>query len=357
VASLASLPVVVERTMTWDTTGYGSHGEKANAGPATTWYFAEGSQGYFHTYFLLLNQHPVANVAHVTFFPEDGPALQRDYPLAATSRTTLDAGTEPALLNRSFGAMITFDLPGMAERAMYFGNSPMFSGGHDGAGVTALSTSWFLAEGATGVFFDTFVLVVNPNATSATVTTTYLPASGIPVVKSHVVAPHQRLTLNIAEEDPSLASAAVATSVSSDLPVIVERSQYWPHGDWYEAHNSAGETTPDQKWGFAEGRVGGANHAQTFILLANPGTLPAPVTATFLRTDGTTVTKTLTVPPTSRVNIAVTGPGSDVPELSDESFATIVESTQAIVAERSMYTDANGVIWSAGTNATGSRLP
>jgi YVTN family beta-propeller protein/autotransporter-associated beta strand protein len=357
VSSPGGQPLVVERTMTWDATGYGSHGEKASNGPATTWYFAEGSQGFFHTYFLLLNLHSVPNLAHVTYFLEDGSPLQRDYPLAATSRTTLDIGAEPALANRSFGAVITFDLPGMAERAMYFGDSPLFSGGHDSAGVTAPSTSWFLAEGATGAYFDTFVLIANPNDTAATVTTTYLPASGVPVPKTHIVAPHQRLTLNIAAEDPTLASAAVATSVSSSLPVVVERSQYWPHDNWAEAHNSAGETTAALKWGLAEGRVGGTNHAQTYVLLANAGDQTATVTATFLRTDGTTIVKTVTVAPTSRVNIAITGPGSDVPELADETFSTIIESTQPIIVERSMYTDANGVTWAAGTNATASRLP
>jgi hypothetical protein len=81
------------------------------------------------------------------------------------------------------------------------------------------------------------------------------------------------------------------------------------------------------------------------------------VTLTFLCADGTTLVKTVTVPPTSRFNIAVTGAGSDVPELADESFGTLIESTQPIVVERSMYANANGVIWAAGTNATATRLP
>jgi hypothetical protein len=139
--------------------------------------------------------------------------------------------------------------------------------------------------------------------------------------------------------------------------VIVERSQYWPQGNWYEAHNSAGETTAGLRWGLAEGRVGGTNHAQTYILIANPGAQAANVTATFLRTDGTTIVKTLTVAATSRMNLAVAGAGSDVPELIDEAFGTVIDSTQPVIVERSMYTDANGVIWAAGTNATASRLP
>ena len=48
--STAALPIVVERTMRWDATRYGAHTEKATDGPAKTWYFAEGSQGFFVTY-------------------------------------------------------------------------------------------------------------------------------------------------------------------------------------------------------------------------------------------------------------------------------------------------------------------
>ena len=41
--------------MKWDQSGYGAHTEKAVTGPSTTWYFAEGSQGFFFTYLLLTN--------------------------------------------------------------------------------------------------------------------------------------------------------------------------------------------------------------------------------------------------------------------------------------------------------------
>ena len=44
------------------------------------------------------------------------------------------------------------------------------------AGATRPSTDWFLAEGATGSFFTTFVLVSNPNATPAAVT--MMPSNG-----------------------------------------------------------------------------------------------------------------------------------------------------------------------------------
>ena len=54
-----------------------------------------------------------------------------------------------------------------------------FLGGHESAGVTAAATEWFLAEGATGAYFDTYVLIANPSATEASVLVTYLlPAAG-----------------------------------------------------------------------------------------------------------------------------------------------------------------------------------
>jgi hypothetical protein len=158
---------------------------------------------------------------------------------------------------------------------------------------------------------------------------------------------------------PALANAAVATRVDATRPVVVERAQYWGQPAWVDAHNSLGVTSAAPRWGLAEGRVGGAAAAQTYILLANAGTDAADVTITFLRADGTTVVKTFTVQPTSRFNVAIvpdTG-SSMVPELANESFGARIESTLPIVVERSVYSNANGITWSAGTNATATRLP
>jgi len=357
VTSTSGLPLMVERTMWWDASHYGAHGEKAVDGAALQWYFAEGSQGFFSTFFLLVNPSSTANTAHVTYFREGAGELLRDYPLPPTSRVTIDAGADPELVNRSFGARVRFDQPGAAERAMYFGRAPLWSGGHDAAGATAPSPTWFLAEGATGSFFVTFVLLANPNASDVTATLTYFPSSGIPVTREHLVPGGQRLTINIADEDPSLASAAVSTRVDATQPLLVERSQYWPQPDWYESHNSFGVTATALHWGLAEGRVGGPAAYQTYILLANPGTEAATVTVRFLRTSGAPLVKTFTVAPTSRFNVAVTGPGSDAPELADEEFGAAIESTQPIAVERALYGDANGVVWAAGTNTTATRLP
>ena len=238
---------------------------------------------------------------------------------------------------------------------MYFGDNPLWKAGHESAGVTAPSPTWFLAEGATGPFFETFVLLANPGDQPANATVTFLPDTGVPVVKTVSVPAEGRVTLNIEAEDPSLANAAVATQVSSNYPILVERAQYWPDPapQWYEAHNSFGVTATGTKWGLAEGRSGGEREYQTYVLLANPGTEKANVTVTFLREGQAPVERSYEVNPRSRYNVDT----GAVSELAGLNFGAVITSDQPIVVERAMYNNANGQLWAAGTNATATPLP
>jgi hypothetical protein len=174
--------------------------------------------------------------------------------------------------------------------------------------------------------------------------------------KTYTVAAGARRTIDIETEDPSLANAAVATSVTSNVPIVVERAQYWPDPapSWYEAHNSFGVTSPALRWGLAEGRVGGPNGYETYILLANPGEFTALATIDFLREDGSVITKEFGVPARGRLNVQIS---LEAPELTNESFAAVVRGSASLVVERAMYSSAGGRTWQAGTNATGTRLP
>jgi uncharacterized repeat protein (TIGR01451 family) len=357
VTSTHGLPLVVERTVAWGADRYGTHAERAVESQSDTWYFAEGAQGFFSTFLLFANTQSMPNVAHVTYFREGLPPLTRDYPIEARARRTIDLGTETELVGTAFGMRVVFDYPAFAERATYFGTSPMWSGGHGASGVPAPSTSWLFAEGATGNFFTTFLLLANTSDDTANVTVRYLPADGAAISKSYGIPAQQRLTLNIGVEDPSLAFGAIGAEIISDRPVVAERAQYWPQPSWYEGHSSSGIPAAGLKWGFAEGSVGGGSADQTYILLMNPGAVAADVTATFLRVNGAPLTKTFTVAPHSRRNVWIGGAGSDVPELIDEAFGVRLESTQPIAAERSQYSNAGGVIWAAGTNVTATPIP
>jgi subtilisin-like proprotein convertase family protein len=360
VSSLDLLPLGVERTMSWDASAYGGHGEAAVEQPRPKWYFAEGSQGFFHTYILVLNPNAAAATTTITFLPESGAPVVRTFPMAALSRLVVDAGSVPEIVNRSFGITVESTQAIVAERSMYFGDTPtrLFAGGHASAGVPDPGLAWYFAEGATGSFFDTFILMSNPGASPAHVAMTYLLDDGSTVTTNKTIAGNARLTVAAEEEDPKLASASFSTRVTSDLPIVAERSMYWA-GDpppWTEGHNSAGITAPGQKWVLAEGRVGGPLAYQTYILLGNPSGTAANVTITYLRTDGTVVTANYVVPPTSRYNVFVNGV---VPDLQNESFGAMVTVTNGvdIFVERSLYWNSGGIVWAGGTNATATRLP
>ncbi len=360
VTSTNGLPLAVERSMFWDSSYYAGHTAGAVNAAATQWYFAEGSQGFFDTYILVVNANATPATVTMTFLLETGVPVVKTFPMAAASRLTVGAGSIPELVNRSFGIVINATVPVIAERSMYFGSTPgrLWSGGH-ASGGNALARQWYFGEGATGGFFDTFILIGNPQSTDAHVQVEYLLDTGDVIIVPKVVPANARLTINVeGEDDIRLRNAAFSTLVTSDVPIVAERSMYWPGAvlPWGEAHNSAGVNTLGTNWGLAEGRAGGTHNFHTYILLGNPQSTAANVTVTFLREGGAApVVKTYTVPATSRFNIDANA----IPELADASFGAQIQVTNSvpIIVERSMYWDANGIFWSGGTNATGVPVP
>ena len=180
------------------------------------------------------------------------------------------------------------------------------------------------------------------------------------IARSKTVPASERLTIDPASEgDPRLENASMSTVVTSDVPIVSERSMYWP-GDaspFGEGHNSAGIVSTALRWGLAEGRVGGPLAYDTYILLTNATAGPADVRVTFLREGGAPpVVKTYNVPATSRFNIDVK---SMVPEMSNESFGALIESIEQRQHRRRafLYWTANGIFWAGGTNAPGTPLP
>jgi hypothetical protein len=275
--------------------------------------------------------------------------------------------------NQGFSIVVESDVPIIAERAMYFGSSPQWRGGHESAGVPAPSPRWSLPEGATGPYFDTYVLVANPNDEAVAVTFTFLLGganTGTTYAKTVTVGPNARYTLNledlaITDGFARMADTAVSTSVEATRPIVVERAMYWPGGSatWTEAHNGFGVVATATTWGLSEGRVGGTHGFETFVLLANPDpTLDAQVRATLLRESGAPITQTMTVPAASRYNVWV---NADVPGLAPgERFGVVIESLPVagapagvpISVERAMYWDSGTEHWAGGTNAPATKL-
>jgi hypothetical protein len=358
--------IVVDRTMTWDRSGYGSHAETALGAPRTRWYFAEGATfGTFDLFYLLQNPGDTDAEVQVRFLLASGPPVVRTYRVPAATRFNIWVDTFPELAGVEVSGVVesTNGVPILAERAMY-SSAPTrpFVAGHESAAVAEPALSWFLAEGATGSYFDTFVLVANPSDERADVEARYLLPDGTVITRAYQVAANSRLTIWVDLEDPRLESAAVSTAIASTngVPVIVERAMWWPGptaDTWSEAHNAAGTTVTGTAWALAEGEQGGPARAETYLLVANTSGVAGEARVTLLFEDGTSARRTFTLPPNSRTNVAVS---AEFPEASDTRFGAIVESLGAspaqLVVERAMYTSADGVQWSAGTSAVATKL-
>jgi hypothetical protein len=219
----------------------------------------------FDLFYLVQNPNDVAVDVHVKYLLPSGAPIDNDYVVDARSRFNVWVNTDPRLRDTDVSAVITTSLPTTVERAMYL-SSPgtLFSAGHESAAVTAPATQWFLAEGATGPFFDLYVLVANAGDADAEVEAKYLLPDGAEVKKPYTIAAGRRRSIHVDGEDAKLANTAVSTTVPSlnDVPIVVERAKWWPDGGWYEGHSSAGATATGTAWA-------AARNADTQILVAN----------------------------------------------------------------------------------------
>ena len=369
----ADVQVVADRTMTWPVSGvsrdYGAHSERGIlTRTATTWYLAEGATlGDFDLFYLIQNPNAQQAEIEVRYLLATGPPIVRTYTVAGQSRSNIWVDREgPALANAEVSAVVrsTNGVPIIVERAMYL-SAPgrPFAAAHESAGVTAPATSWFLAEGATGDFFDLFILVANPNDEEAALEARYLLTNGQVITKTYTSPPNSRFNIWVDLEGPLLADAAVSTTITSTngVPIIVERAMWWPGptaATWYEAHNSPGSTETGVKWAMAEGELGGDASVETYILIANTSAVPGTGRVTLVFEDGSpAVSKDIALPANSRTNVAV---AAEFEAAAGKVFGAIVESVGTtparIVVERAVYYNADGVFWSAGTNALGTKI-
>ncbi|MGE3842812.1 MAG: TolB family protein [Vicinamibacterales bacterium] len=367
----SDIPVVTNRTMTWGA-GYGSHGEGAVAAPATRWYLAEGAtHSGFQLFYLLQNPSASPAVVDISYlFPHPRPSASVTYHLAPHSRLTVWVNRETLVGETDVSAIISSDQPIIVERAMYLNTeTQVFAAGHESAGLTTPARQWFLAEGATGRYFDLFILIANPNQDPTQVSVDYLFPDGRVVTKRYDIGGQSRFTVWVDQEGPAFLDTAVSARIESDAPILVERAMWWPGptaATWTEAHNSPGALESASRWALADGEVGGSLAWETFILVANTSPYEGLVRVTlYNEASGGVQQRTIRLPANSRTNIPVAAPaeygGFGIGSLG--RFSTTVESlpidggeAARIVVEQSMYSSTPGHAWDAGTNALGLPL-
>jgi CSLREA domain-containing protein len=360
-------PIVADRTMTWDPSGYGSHAETSVGRPLTQWFLAEGATiNGFDLFYLIQNPGDVTAEVQVRYLlPAPAAPIVKTYSVAPRSRFNIWVNTEdPALDEAELSASITVtnDVPVIVERAMYRPvGTQLFGAGHESMGVEAPALEWFFGEGATGTFFDLFFLIANPSPQVSQLEARYLTPDGTVVTRTYAVPPNSRFNIWVDFEGPELANTAVSTTlrVLNNVPVVAERAMWWPGSStsWHEGHNTAGATAVGEKWALAEGEVGGPRSLETYILIGNTSAFAGTARVTLTFEDGTQATRDFPLEPNSRTSIPTS---LDFPAAVGKRFGTVVESlgpTPAqIVVERAMYSNAGGVTWAAGTSALATRL-
>jgi hypothetical protein len=199
---------------------------------------------------------------------------------------------------------------------------------HDSIGVSQTSSQWYLAEGSTAGGMETFVLVQNPNSSSANVKLTYMTDQGEVPGPSVSIPANSRMTFNVSSTVPD--TWQVSTYVSSDKPVIAERAMYGNGRTW--AHDSIGVVSPKVLWYLAEGSTG--KGFETWILVQNPGNETATVSLKYMTSAGEVAGPVEEIPPHTRKTFNVAATVSDTWEVS-----TFVSSDKPIIVERAMYGD------------------
>jgi len=356
--------IVADRTMQWNAVGYGTHTEAAVIAPASTWYLAEGAtHSGFSLFYLLQNANGVgANVTVTYLRPTPLPPIVRNYVVSANSRFTISVdGEDAGLANTDVSAIIETSpsTPIIVERAMYLdAGNLLFGAGHSSAGMTATSNTWLFAEGATGPYFDLFILMANPGPAPVTVNATFMLPGGGTVARTYVVEASSRHTISVDSESPELADTPVSTSLTATGGIVAERSMWWPGppATWHETHNSPGAPASGTRWATADGEQNAATGTSSFLLIVATGGT-ATVRVTLLMEDGSpNLTRDFVVGANSRFNVDV---GAFFPQAAGKRFGALVESVTGspIVVERATYSDAGGVTWAAGANALATRLP
>lgn len=361
----SDVPVVAERGMSWDrVTGYGSHATAGAAAPATEWYFAEGATiSGLQLFYLFSNPGATTAIVDVEYLLASGSAVTRQYTVPARSRRTIWVNYEGAPLDAAeISARIVSSQPIVAERATYLDRPGQpFSAGSASAGVTAPALEWRFAEGATGPFFDTFLLLANPGTMPVDVQATFQRPDGVTVQKTYPVPARTRRTVWVDNEDLALADTAVSTLLIASGGIVAERAMWWPGptpATWAESHTEVGATATATMWAAADAMAGRDATTSTFLLIANPGTAAGRARVTLYGTFGeVAATREYALPATSRTTASLI---QDFPQISSGLFSAIVESlpdgaTPAvpITVERASYS----LDFAAGSAVSATALP
>jgi len=272
-----------------------------NTGLGERWYLAEGYTGLtFHETVSVLNPDP-ATPAHMQMqlLPFGGrPGKSIVVTVAPHSNLVTDINSQ--LPGQSLSIIAISDRPVVVERTLTFSN-----GGYGlttRAGTNTPATNWLFAEGTTVNRFQTYLTILNPNTIPARVTASFFGQTGGSLgSKTIVVAGNSRANLKL---NDFLSASGIASVLTSDLPVVVERPEYFgsPNEAGVAGSDVFGLNGAGVRWSFPGGDTNGNSE---FLLVYNPSPLPVAIDVDLYGSNGQRVVKRVSVPPTVRYNINI----------------------------------------------------
>jgi len=302
---------------------------------ATHWHLAEGYTSLtFHETVAILNPGDATARVTLHLLPVGGRGA-RAVVLRVAAHSEAVADVNRLLPHRSLSVSTDSDHPVVVARALTFSSDRAGTGFGLTlrTGSTTPATSWFFAEGSTLDRFQTFLTVLNPNRMRARITAQFYGSSGRALgQRTLIVAAQSRGTLKL---NTFLRASGIASVVTSDRPVLVERAEYFgaPNSPYIAGSDVFGRNGPAARWSFPGGPGTGMNE---FLLLYNPSTVTVPVEATFYGRNGETRRFRFTVPPHVRGTIVVRRVVADfAPERGVTLRAT---NGRGFVAEQTLFT-------------------
>jgi hypothetical protein len=188
--------------------------------------------------------------------------------------------------------------------------------------------TWYLAEGYTGGGFEEWICIQNPNPWKTHVDIEYMLQGEGTKTQGVDIPPRSRTTIKVNDvvgDNKNVSAKLVGHEGDS---IVVERAMYW--NNRAGGHCATAVTQPSANWFLAEGCT--AAGFETWVLVQNPGDVPANVVLTYMNESGAKAGPNVTKAPHTRMTFNV---ADSVP--NDWAVSTKVTSDQPVIAERAMY--------------------
>jgi hypothetical protein len=336
VSCIQGKTISVDRTMMWTGPGAPSpdiHCSIGVAAPSDVWLMPEGCSDFgFETWTLLVNPGDTDANATITYMTEDAGPMPVETLVPAHSRVTHSMFSDIGPHNASI--MVQSDQPLVAERSQYGDDRRQ---GSCSVGSETPSDTFYLAEGSTAWGFTSYVLVQNPNPAEAQVTLTCLTPDGPRTLEPFTMAPESRETLRMNELLPD---TDFSTVVSSDRPIVAERSMYWGEGTplGEACHCSIGLAEPHAECYLPNGQT--SDGWETYTLVANPNDTEVEVMVTYLFAEGSAMSYSISsIPAGSRATFNM---ADLVPSGKAAIQVKSLTEGKKVLAERAMYFNNRG---------------